>query len=126
MTKTLPYAVLVALLGLTGSCKKNEPEVKAEACNAAAKTVKAITNAAGIVYYKSALGQYVVSVHQPGTYDSVDVGVVCGSLPAALQQDGARVTVSGTFREYGQAAPGPEPAGTTYYYLEVADIQGRP
>jgi hypothetical protein len=125
MPKNLTSIALAALLCLFSSCEKDEPnaEKTTQACNATAKTVKTIANAAGIVYFNAALQQYVVSVHQPGTYDSVDVGVPCGDLSTALQKDGARVTVSGTFKEYGQAAPGPTPVGTTYYYLEISAIQ---
>jgi len=123
MTKNLTYIALAALLCLASSCKKDDSTAKTQACNITAKTVKTIANAAGIVYFNVTLQQYVVSVHQPGTYDSVDVGVPCSSLPAALQKDGARVAVSGTFKEYGQAAPDPTPAGTTYYYLEISAIR---
>jgi len=125
MTKHLTHVALAALLCFASSCKKDETGAnnKTQACNATAKTVKTITSAAGIVYFNATLQQYVVSVHQPGTIDAVDVGVPCGDLPTALQQDGKRVTVSGTFKEYGQAAPQPLPAGYTYYYLEVSAIQ---
>jgi len=124
MTKPLLYAAVAVLLSLTSSCEKEKSmmEKTTQACNAS-KTVKTITNSAGIVYFNAMLMQYVVSMHQPGTYDSVDVGVVCGDLPNELQQDGTRVTVSGTFKEYDQPAPSATPAGTTYYYLEVSAIQ---
>nr|GFD49894.1 hypothetical protein [Tanacetum cinerariifolium] len=105
------------------SCKKDDAHKTAQTCNATAKTVKTIAGAAGIVYFNASLQQYVVSVHQPGTIDAVDMGVPCSSLPTNLQKDGTRVIVSGTFKEYGQAAPNPTPAGYTYYYLEVSAIQ---
>lgn len=125
MTKTLAYAACVALLCLAGSYKKDESETYklTQACAPTAKTVKTITNATGFVYLNATLQQYVVSVHVPGTIDVVDIGVVCGTLPDALQKDGTKVTVSGTFKEYGQPAPQPLPVGYTYYYLEVLSIQ---
>ncbi|HET9503129.1 MAG TPA: hypothetical protein VFO93_06290 [Hymenobacter sp.] len=125
MAKNLTYAALIALLYLASSCKKDEPEIYklTQSCAPTAKTVKTITNATGFVRLDAATQQCVVSVHVPGTVDVVDLGVVCGSLPDAIQKDGAKVTVSGTFKEYGQPAPQPLPAGYTYYYLEVSSIQ---
>lgn len=125
MTKNLTHVALVALLCFASSCKKDEPDANktTQTCNVTAKTVKTIAGAAGIVYFNAALQQYVVSVHQPGTIDAVDIGLPCGDLPTGLQQDGKKVTVSGTFKEYGQAAPQPLPAGYTYYYLEISAIQ---
>ena len=123
MTKNLTHVALAALLCFASSCKKDDVNKTTQTCNVTAKTVKTIAGAGGIVYFNATLQQYVVSVHQPGTIDAVDVGVPCGALPPALQKDGARVAVSGTFKEYGQAAPGPTPAGTTYYYLEISAIQ---
>ena len=122
MKKTSIYLVLSALLCTTASCEKEEATT-AQLCAPTAKTVKTITNASGIVYFNTMLMHYVISVHQPGTTDAVDLGIVCGNLPAALQIDGTRVTVSGALKEYGQPAPAPVPAGYTYYYLEVASIQ---
>ncbi|RZK45790.1 MAG: hypothetical protein EOO59_20415 [Hymenobacter sp.] len=87
--------------------------------------MKTVTNAAGIVYYNASNQEYRISIHQPGTYDSVDIGIVCGTLPTALQVDGTPVTVTGTFKEYGQAPSQPLPAGSTYYYLEVSGISRR-
>ncbi len=125
MTKTLLYTALAAVLCLTSSCDKDEPTAagKFQACDASAKPVKTIVNATGFVRLDPTTQQCVVSVHQPGTIDVVDLGIVCGSLPEAFQKDGLKVTVSGTFKEYGQPAPQPLPAGYTYYYLEVSAIQ---
>jgi hypothetical protein len=123
MTKTLTYAALVALLCLAGSCKKDEPNVYklTQMCVPATKAVKTITNAAGFVFFNPTLQQYTISVHEPGTIDVVDVGIVCGTLPAALQPDLTKVIVSGTFREYTLSQPGL--AGYTYYYLQVESIR---
>ena len=123
--KTLTCCVLWAFGLLAGGCKKDDASAKTQACSVASNTVKTVTNAAGIVYYNPTTQEYRVSVHQPGTYDSVDSGVVCGTLPAALQADGTTVYVTGTFKEYGQAPPQPLPADSTYYYLEIASISRR-
>ncbi|RZK63032.1 MAG: hypothetical protein EOO59_00905 [Hymenobacter sp.] len=87
--------------------------------------MKTVTNAAGIVYYNPTTQEYRVSVPQPGTYDSVDIGVVCGTLPATLQANGTTVLVTGIFKEYDQVPPQPLPVGYTCYYLEVAAISRR-
>ena len=125
MPKTLTYAAFGALLCLAASCKKDQTAAYKlqQTCAPTAKAVKTITSAAGVVYFNQTLQQYEVSVHQPGTIDAVDVGLVCGTLPPALQANGTKVTVSGTFKEYGQPAPRALPASYTYYYLEVASIQ---
>lgn len=125
MPNFLPYAALAAVLLLASSCQQKETEAVEPnaACAPTAKVVKTITDAVGIVHFNLTLRQYELAVHQPGTYDAVDVGVVCAPLPPALQAEGARVVVSGTFKEYGQPAPLPLPAGYTYYYLEVASVR---
>ena len=122
--KNLVYFLLTTLLFAAAGCKK-DADVVQQLCDPTAKAVKTIANAEGIVYFNQLLQQAVISVHQPGTIDAVDVGVVCGSLPAALRADGTRVLVSGTFKEYG-AAPLPSvPVGYTYYYLEVDEVKSR-
>ena len=122
MKKLLTHCLLGALWLATASCAKDQAAATPQACNPSAKTVKTVLNAAGIVSFNQALQHYVVSVPQPDTLDKVDLGIVCGNLPAALQLNGARVVVTGTFKEYGRVPPSPTPAGHTYYYLEVAQV----
>ncbi len=123
MNKNLTYSTLVALLCLASSCEKNEPETYRlqHTCAPAAKVVKTIANAAGFVSFDTNLQQYKISVHEPGTVDVVDVGVLCDALPAALQPEGTKVLVSGTFKEYPLGQP--NIGGYTYYYLEVESIR---
>lgn len=124
MKKALTYCLLSGLVMATVSCEKDDASARTQQlCAPTAKAVKTITQAAGIVYLNPTLQQYVIMVHQPGTIDAVDMGVVCGTLPPALQADGTKVLVTGTFREYGQAPPSPTPVGYTYYYLEITEIR---
>lgn len=71
-----------------------------------------MTDAEGIVGFDAALQQYIITRAQPGTYDSVDIGVVCGALPASLQVAGTKMLFSSAYQAYGnppnrpsQAAP---------------------
>jgi hypothetical protein len=123
MTKNLTHIALAALLCLASSCEKSEPETYrlAHTCAPAAKVVKTITNAAGFVSFDTNLQQYKISVHEPGTVDVVDVGILCDSLPPALQTAGTKVLVSGTFKEYLLGQPGL--GGYTNYYLEIESIR---
>ena len=125
MPPFLLLAACAALLFVASSCQKNETELypPEAACAPAAKTVKTVTDAAGIVRFNTTLRQYEIAVHQPGTIDVVEVGVVCAALPPGLQADGTKVVVSGTFKEYGQSALSSSPAGTTYYYLAVFSVR---
>jgi hypothetical protein len=123
MTKTLTYAALAALLCFASSCKKDDLETYRlqQACAPTAKVVKTISNAGGFVSFDTNLQQYKISVHQPGTTDVVDVGILCDALPAALQAEGTKVLVSGTFKEYLLGQPGL--GGYTNYYLEIESIR---
>ena len=117
-TTTLSFLLGALLLG-AGSCTKDaDPELL---CAPISSYAKPVTDLEGVIRLDQALQQYVVWRAIPGTYDSVDVGVVCGDLPTHLKAAGTKVRFSGIYRGYGRSAP-TSPVGTTYYYLEISNI----
>jgi hypothetical protein len=120
------YYLLSALLLSISACKKDADVVTLDnsgLCAPASSYALPVTDLEGVVNFNQTLQQYVVSRVIPGTYDSVDIGVICGELPADFKATGTKVRFSGIYHGYGQnPAPPAGPAGTTYYYLELSTI----
>lgn len=125
MKRTATLCLLSALLLAASGCKKDQDAQGPDGtCAAQGQPVKTVTDVEGTVRFDAAVQQYVIYRAQPGTYDSVDLGVVCGALPAGLQVAGAPVRFSGTYREYGNP-PRLGPVGQTYFYLELTKVTAR-
>jgi hypothetical protein len=112
------------LLGASGCKKDQDAQGPNGACAAQGLAVKTVVDLDGTVRFDAAVQQYVIYRAVPGTYDSVEVGVVCGALPANLQVANTRVRFSGTYRAYGNP-PQAGPVGSTYYYLELTKVTAR-
>ncbi|MFC6223063.1 hypothetical protein ACFP2F_07410 [Hymenobacter artigasi] len=112
--------LLSGLLFASSGCQKCEeaPAVTSESCASDKQPVKTVTNVEGTIGFEPALQQYYVRRVIPGTYDSVDFGMLCGTLPTNLQRVGNQVLFSGTYKPYDKQPP-LGPAGRTFYYLEV-------
>ena len=110
-----------ALLLATGGCQKCEdaPDVASESCALDKQPVKTVTDVEGTVGFEPTLQRHYIRRAIPGTYDSVDFGILCGSVPASLQREGAKAVFSGTYKPYDKQPPS-GPAGRTFYYLEVS------
>lgn len=119
MRTTAIHFLLSTLLPTVSSCKKDqEVRVTYGSCAPQSQTVKTVTDAEGIVGFDATSQQYYISKHEPGTYDVVDVGVVCRALPGDLQTTGLQVVFSGDYKEYAPQTV--LPASYTYYYLELS------
>jgi hypothetical protein len=124
--KKTPTCHLLSTLLLSisiSACKKDADVVVTNPglCAPTSSYAKPVTDLEGVVHFDQTLQQYVISRAIPGTYDSVDIGAVCGDLPADFKTAGTRVRFSGIYRGYGQA-PTPPLAGITYYFLELTKI----
>jgi len=98
-------------LAITGKCGSS-------------KLVKKVNKQKGIFHYNTHFNRYTISVSEPNTYDSVDVGLICNaptlkSLPT-VSPDGLPVVFSGKYRESEELSP---IAGTTFYELEIDKIE---
>ena len=122
MRNNLLLLALATLGGLSGRAR-SEQATATTACAEAGATVRTVTDAAGTVTFDQALQRYKVMAPEAGTVDVVNVGVVCGTLPAALRQEGANVTFSGTYKAYPN--PPAAPGGYTTYYLELSSVKAR-
>ncbi|TVT40115.1 hypothetical protein FNT36_11490 [Hymenobacter setariae] len=120
---TLYYLLGASLLSASSCTKDADPgvELPSVPCALTSSYAKPIADLEGLIRFDQVLQQYVVWRAIPGTYDSVDIGVVCGDLPSYLKTAGTKVRFSGIYRGQGQPAPS-SPAGTTYYYLELSKI----
>lgn len=120
------YCLLGALLLAASGCKKDQDaQGPYGTCAPQSQLIKTVNDVEGTVRFDAAVQQYVIYRALPGTYDAVDLGVVCGTLPADLQVANAPVRFSGTYREYGNPPQSGGPAGVTYYYLELAKVAAR-
>lgn len=112
--------LLSGLLVASSGCQKCEqaPAITSESCASDKQPVKTVTNVEGMIGYEPTLQQYYVRRAIPGTYDSVDFGMLCGTVPASLRGVGNKVLFSGTYKPYDKQPPY-GPAGRSFYYLEV-------
>ena len=119
------YSLLLSALLLTASgCQKCEegPDTNSQSCAADKQAVKTVANVEGTIGYEPTLRQYFIRRFIPGTIDSVDYGLLCGTVPANLQVVGARVLFSGAYKPYDKQPPA-GPAGQEYYYLELSSVK---
>ncbi|MGI4886709.1 MAG: hypothetical protein ACRYFR_17270 [Janthinobacterium lividum] len=125
MKSATVYCLFGALLLAASGCKKDQDAQGPNGtCATQSAAVKTAVDLDGTVQFDAAVQQYVIYRAVPGTYDSVDLGVVCGPLPAGLQVAGAPVRFSGTYREYGNP-PRLGPVGQAYFYLELTKVTAR-
>ena len=113
------YSTLLLLLTI-GSCQEDNDAVPLS-CASNAEEVKKITDANGRVNFDATLKRYTISRAEPGTYDVVDVGVLCDDLPKDLQMANTKVLFSGIYYKHNQ--PSGLPVGTTYYYLALSEVK---
>ena len=122
MKYPVAHSLLLSALLLTASgCRKCEegPDMRSESCAPDKQAVKTVANVEGTIGYEPTLRQYFIRRFIPGTIDSVDYGLLCGTVPANLQVVGAKVLFSGAYKPYDKQPPA-GPAGQTYYYLELS------
>jgi hypothetical protein len=125
MRNTVTYGYLSALMLSLSACKKDADVItNSGLCAPTSSYALMVTDLEGVVNFDQALRKYVISRAIPGTYDSVDIGVICGDLSATYKAVGTKVRFSGIYRSYAQAPPVTF-AGTTYYYLELSKIVKR-
>lgn len=119
----LPF--LAALILCASGCNKEKDTLKpsAENCHSG-KIVKSVRNQKGIVQSNAAGDQYSISVHIPGTYDSVDVGFIC-EASAIPKQAGLKIYVSGNYYAYTGDEKTGYPAGVELYLLDVTSFKVR-
>jgi hypothetical protein len=112
---------LGALLLLAGGCQKSEdtPELTSESCVPDKQPVKTVTDVEGIIGFHPILNQFYIRRVIPGTYDSVDFGMLCGTVPTQLQVVDKKVLFSGTYKDYDKPSPAVV-GGQTFYYLQVS------
>lgn len=124
-----PTYVLSALLLIASGCQKCEealeaPTVTSESCASNKQPVKTVTDVEGTIGYEATSQQYYIQRTIPGTYDSVDFGMLCGTIPASLRVVGNKVLFSGAYKPYDKQPPY-GPAGQKFYYLEVSKAIGQ-
>ncbi|MFD1470128.1 hypothetical protein ACFQ48_18005 [Hymenobacter caeli] len=124
MKNITAYCLLGTLLLAAGCKKDQDAQGPYGTCAPQSQTVKTVADVVGTVRFDAAVQQYLIYRAVPGTYDSVDLGVVCGALPAALQVAGTQVLFSGTYRAYSNP-PRMGPVGQDYYYLELTKVVAR-
>lgn len=94
-------------------------DVIKESCNLK-NPIKSIYESMGSVKYSDRAKAYCIFTSIEGTYDSVNVGVVC-NLPESYKKDGIKVLYSGNYFKYDvnfTLIP-----GETFYSLELEKIK---
>ena len=124
MRLLLPACLLLGLVTSAASCRKEddpapEPTIcPIETCPGAGDVVKTVTDTRGTVRLNASTKEYAIFTIPTAT-NGVDVGVLCGALPANLQVDGTKVLFSGTYR----LKPGGSTSGdVAVYYLSTSAV----
>lgn len=114
------YLTLTVLLFFvfTLSCNKDDALKPITGDCGSGDVLKKAKNRVGTVLSNPADSTYIISYHEPGTYDSVDFGYVC-NLPDNMKEAGIKVQFSGEYRKH--PLPGSF-GGSTNYYLKLTDI----
>lgn len=113
-------------------CEKSEPEQEPAPENIMDlipickpdKEVKAVEDVTAMVIFNPWAEKFVIRKGIDGTYDSVDVGLLC-ELPEEYQEHGLRIIFSGVYydieedlrKQMGWRIP-----GETYYILKLKSI----
>lgn len=122
--------ILFGLSMLTAfGCEKDEALSKEDGCGFAPcdprkKTVKEVTDQVGRIGYiekEKKEKKWIIIVSIPQTYDSQDLGIVCGDLAEEFQEVGKMVKFTGKYKDKCDDNRGILP-GQTYYYLHVSEI----
>lgn len=126
MKSIFTYVLGAFLLSAVG-CQKSEsednlPAFTSESCIPNGQVVKTVTNVEGIISFHSTLNQYYIQRSVPGTFDSIDIGLLCGTVPTGLKVIGSKVLFSGVYKTYDKPSPAVM-GGQTFYYLEVTKAQ---
>ena len=126
MKTIFTYALLGTLLAANSGCEKGQknPTVASEACAPTVQPVKSVTDVEGTIGFDPQLGQYFIRRTIPGTFDSVDFGFLCGTVPPSLTAVGSTVVFSGAYKPYDKQPPA-GPAGQKFYYLEISKAVAR-
>lgn len=122
--KSIFTYTLGTLLFLTEGCQKSEnsPTITSKSCVPDKQPVKTVTDVEGTIGFHPILNQYYIRRTIPETYDSVDFGMLCGTVPTQLKVVGKKVLFSGTYKDYDKPSPAVV-GGQTFYYLEVSKAQ---
>lgn len=116
--KTYLASIVLLSLVLAFSCGKDDALKPINGDCGSGEVLKKAKKRIGTVVSNPADSTYIISYHEPGTYDSVDFGYVC-NLPDNMKEVGLKVEFSGEYRKH--PLPGAF-GGSTNYYLKLTDI----
>ena len=81
---------------------------------------KAIKSVVGTIYFDNYFNEFTVRSSVPGTYDSVDVGII-SDLDQSLRRDGLKIRFDGKYYKYNGDVK-PSVAGVEYYFLTIKNV----
>ena len=122
---TLALLLLCCLALMVLGCDKGKEksitqfEIINESCNLK-NPIKFINESMGSIQYSDRAKAYCIFTSIEGTYDSVNVGVIC-NLPESYKKDGIKVLYSGNYFKYDvnfTLFP-----GETFYHQELSKIR---
>jgi hypothetical protein len=116
--KTSLILIIPLFFVFTLSCNKDDALKPITGDCGSGDVLKKAKNRVGTVLANPADSTYIISYHEPGTYDSVDFGYVC-NLPDNMKEAGLKVEFSGEYRKH--PLPGAF-GGSTNYYLKLTEI----
>jgi hypothetical protein len=124
LLKIVVTGICLSLLGMKG-CDDNSSVIpfkeNLHPCDLNEEFIKDAYGENSRILYDSTSRQYLTMVSIPGTYDAVDVGVIC-NLPDELKTPGLKITFRGKYYKY-TGKINYHFAGQTFYNLELSDYK---
>ena len=103
---------------LAGASCQEESKLQFEDCKPG-DFAKTVTATKGTIWYDTQAQAYAIYCGIEGTYDSQDIGIVCG-LSDDYKTEGVEVLFNGDYYTCDEFAP--RIPGQTYYYLVLTEI----
>ena len=119
--KVLFMGVCLSLMSMAGCVDSPSTDPLVETpppCNLNEEFVRDVSEEQGRIHFDSTNNRYSVIVVKEGTYDSMDVGIIC-NMTDELKTPGIKITFNGRYYKYSKKIDLYYP-GQSYYNLELS------
>jgi hypothetical protein len=119
--------LLVMILPLFAGCNEDSKpdDCSLSPCDPSRRTVRQVADYPGRIEYDENTDRWAIIINPgPITYQSAEIGLICGDLSDNFRKDGLEVSFSGKYKELCDDTDDTS-SGKRYYYLHITDIVQR-